>query len=58
MNAQELLNLNLDEGHSSLRDVFNSHLLEGMFSGNGGTDEEDELFFLQLAQKIIDAVKA
>jgi hypothetical protein len=58
MNAKELLKLNLGDGHSTLRDVFNSHLLEGQFGDVEGSEEDDELFFLQLAQKIIDAVKA
>lgn len=53
MTQQELLELKLD-GNSTLRDIFNSHLVEGQF----GDVDDEQLFLLQLAQKIIDAVKA
>ena len=55
MTAQELLNTKLD-GHSTLEDVFNSHRTEGQFGYDASVDEPE--FFLQLAQKIIDAVTA
>lgn len=54
MTPQELLNLKVD-GNSTLHDIFNLHLIEGQF---GNVDDDEQLFFLQLAQKIIDAVKA
>jgi hypothetical protein len=54
MNAEELLKLKLDDSDSTLYDVFNSHLIECQF----GDVEDEQMFFLQLAQKIIDAVKA
>jgi hypothetical protein len=58
MDSKQLLDLKLD-GYSSLRDVFNSHLLEGQFGIDGLDMDEAEIenFFNILAQKIIDAVR-
>lgn len=52
MTAQKLLDTQLD-GTSTLFDVFKSHLIEGQF----GDVEDEQEFFLKIAQKIIDAVK-
>jgi hypothetical protein len=52
MTAQELLNMELD-GNSTLFDVFDSHLIEGQF----GDVEDEQKLFLEITQKIIDAVK-
>ena len=55
--AKELLNLKLD-GFSTLKDVFYMYEGEGQFSEcEHMTEEQVEVFYEQLAQKMIDAVK-
>ena len=55
--AKELLKITL-EGNTTLRDVFYGAIEDGAFGADIclDTDEKEQVFYEQLAQKIINAV--